>query len=89
MFQISRKTPAYYFTAVTHHRLPIFRTDKLKQVLCDAYAEARNRHGVLIRAYVIMPDHVHVLVYSESEMKDVLPYERHFSSLRYSIFERE
>jgi REP element-mobilizing transposase RayT len=72
MFQISRSTPAYYFTAVTHHRLPIFRSDKLKRILCAAYDEARTNHGILIFAYVIMLDHVHVLAYSEKEMKDVL-----------------
>jgi putative transposase len=72
MFQISRTTPAYYFTSVAHHRLPIFRTDSLKQVICDAYNEARTNHGILILAYVIMLDHVHSLVYSKKEMKEVL-----------------
>ena len=72
MFRISRSTPAYYFTAVAHHRLPIFRTEKLKQVICNAYGEARNNHGILILAYVIMLDHVHSLVYSTREMNDVL-----------------
>jgi len=72
MFQISRTTPAYYFTAVTHHRLPIFRTDKLKQVVCNALADARDRHGVLILAYVIMLDHLHLLSYSERKMQEVL-----------------
>lgn len=72
MFRISRTTPAFYFTAVTHHRLPIFRTDKLKQIVCNAYDEARTNHGILILAYVIMLDHVHTLVYSEKEMKEVL-----------------
>src|SRR5258708_39318669 len=72
MFQISRTTPTYYFTAVAHHRLAIFRTDALKCILCQAYAEARERHGIFILAYVIMVDHVHVLAYSEREMKDVL-----------------
>ncbi len=72
MFRISRTTPAYYFTSVAHHRLPIFRTDKLKQVLCDAFADARERHGILILAYVIMLDHVHLLTYSDRKMDDVL-----------------
>lgn len=72
MFRISRTTPAYYFTAVTHHRLSIFRMDALKQVLCDAYDEARKNHGILVLAYVIMLDHVHLLVYSEKEMSEVL-----------------
>ena len=72
MFQLSRRTPAYYFTAVAHHRLPIFRTEMLCQVLCDAYSEARANHHILILAYVIMANHVHALVYSEKDMRDVL-----------------
>ena len=72
MFIISRKTPAVYFTAVTHHRLPIFRTDQLKLILCQAYAEARTSHGILILAYVIMTDHVHMLVRSDKTMSDPL-----------------
>jgi len=72
MFRISRTTPAYYFTVVTHRRLPIFRTDALKQVLCEAYDEVRKSHGMLILAYVIMLDHVHLLVYSEKEISEAL-----------------
>lgn len=72
MFRISRATPAYYFTSVAHHRLPIFQTDKVKQIICDAISEVRSKHGILILAYVIMPDHVHLLVYSEKAMRDAL-----------------
>lgn len=72
LFQISRSTPAYYFTAVTHDRLHIFRTDVLKQILCDAWAEVRQNHGILILAYVIMLDHAHVLAYSPRAMSGVL-----------------
>lgn len=72
MFRISRTTPAYYFTSVTHNRLPIFRTDKLKEVVCNAFAEAWERHGILILAYVIMPDHVHLLVFSKRKLEDTL-----------------
>ena len=72
MFQISRITPAYYFSSVAHHRLPIFRTDKLKQILCETFNEVRNKHGILILAYVIMQDHTHLLVYSERSMGEAL-----------------
>lgn len=72
MLQISRKTPAYYITSVAHNRLPIFRTDRLKLVVCNAYDEARKSHGILILAYVIMADHTHLLVRSERKMEDVL-----------------
>lgn len=72
MFRISRTTPAYYFTAVAHKRLPIFRTNRLKQVVCDAFGEVRRKHKILILAYVIMPDHVHLLVYGERKLEEVL-----------------
>jgi putative transposase len=72
MFRISRATPAFYFTSVTHDRLPIFRTDKLKQVLCDAWAEGRERHGIAILAYVVMDDHVHLLVAANKDMAATL-----------------
>jgi putative transposase len=72
MFKISRSTPAVYFTAVTHHRLPIFRTDPLKEIICGAYAEARMNHGIMILAYVIMTDHVHLLVRADKKLSDIL-----------------
>lgn len=72
MFQISRTTPALFLTAVTHKRLPIFQKDILKKVLCDAYDEVRTRHNILILAYVIMLDHVHVLVRSEKSTSEIL-----------------
>lgn len=72
MFQISRTTPVVYFTAVAHKRLPIFRTDRLKHVICRAYNEARINHGIAILAYVIMQDHVHALVRAEKSMSETI-----------------
>jgi len=85
MFQISRKTPAYYFTSVAHHHLPIFRTDKLKQVLCEAFNEARTNHKI----YVIMLDHVHMLAASEKSMSDTLRLVNGISARRIIQFLKE
>src|SRR5262245_50423189 len=82
MFRVSRTSPAYYLTSVTHARLPIFQTDVLKQIVCDAWAEARQRHGFMIFAYVIMPDHTHVITDSKREMTDVLRYLNGISAKR-------
>jgi REP element-mobilizing transposase RayT len=60
MFAISQDSPAYYLTSVTNSRLPVFRTDKLKQATCAALDEARKSSGALFFAYVIMPDHLHI-----------------------------
>src|SRR5258708_5294257 len=61
MFQISKDNPAYYLTSVAHNRLPVFQMDKIKQIVCDAFDEARKSGGIMIFAYAIMPDHTHLL----------------------------
>lgn len=61
MTRISFDTPCYYFTPVTHKRLSVFRTDRLKQVMCHALDEARRSSGMMLFAYVIMPDHLHII----------------------------
>ncbi len=82
MFQVSRDNPAYYLTSVAHNRLPIFQKDTLKQVICDAFNEARKSAGIMIFAYVIMLEHTHVLTDNAREMKDVLRYLNGISAKR-------
>jgi REP element-mobilizing transposase RayT len=74
MFRISKDSPVYYLTSVAHNRLPVFRTGKLKNLLCKALDEARNSAKLLIFAYVIMPDHLHALIGSDKDPSDVLRY---------------
>lgn len=82
MFQVSRDNPAYYLTSVAHNRLPIFQTDAVKKVLAAALDEARRSGGIMIFAYVIMPDHTHLLTDNAREMKDVLRYMNGISAKR-------
>ena len=82
MFQISRDNPAYYLTSVTHNRLPIFHTDEIKKIVCDAFDEARRSAGSMIFAYVIMPDHTHVVTDNAREMKDALRFLNGISAKR-------
>ncbi|MEP6704214.1 MAG: transposase [Acidobacteriota bacterium] len=72
--RISIDTPVYFFTSVAHDRLPIFRTEKLKLILCNAFDEARKSAGFLIFAYVIMTDHYHILTDNNREPSDTLRY---------------
>ena len=58
---ISIDHPCLYITAVAKDRLPVFRTDAIKSVTCSAINEARISCGFLLFAYVLMPDHVHLL----------------------------
>jgi len=71
---ISPNSPAYYLTSVTKDRLPVFRLDALKSVACDALNESRASGGFLILAYVIMPDHLHVISDGEKKAAVILRF---------------
>jgi len=67
-------TPFYFFTSVTHNRLKVFRTEKYKELLCDALNEARRSSGMLFFAYVIMPEHFHIVTDGARTPSDSLRY---------------
>lgn len=71
---ISPNSPAFYLTSVTKDRLPVFRLDRLKLVTCNAIAEARSSGGFFIFAYVIMPDHIHLITDGERKASRVLQF---------------
>lgn len=72
--QISRDNPFYYITFVTHNRLNIFQKDKMKDLTCDFLNEARNSGEFLIFAYVLMPDHIHLITDSPDRSSVILRY---------------
>jgi REP element-mobilizing transposase RayT len=74
MDYISPNSPAYYLTSVARDRLPIFRSDSLKAIACTALDEARASGKFLILAYVIMPDHLHVITDSKKKTAVVLRF---------------
>src|ERR1700674_1047632 len=81
-FQISRDSQALYITLVAKDRLPVFRSEVLKRVTCDALAEARSSGGFLILAYVIMPDHLHLITSDPNSSAEVLRYVKGITSRR-------
>ena len=82
MFVISKDAPAYYITSVTHDRLPVFQTSKLKEVVCSAIGEVRKSANLLLFAYVIMPDHFHLLVGTSRDPSETLRYVNGITSRR-------
>jgi len=81
-FQISRGSQALYLTIVAKNRLPVFRTDAIKQVTCKALNEARASGGFLIFAYVIMADHIHMITSQPRTSADVLRFVKGITSRR-------
>src|SRR5690606_29525958 len=74
MFRISRDNPAYLLTSVAHRRLPIFQSPAIAAEVCAAFDRARATGNFLIFAYVIMPDHTHVITDPSRKMSDILRY---------------
>lgn len=72
--RISKDNPFYYLTSVTNNPLPVFRTDKFKGITANALDEARKSAEILIFAYVIMPDHYHLITDSIRDPSEVLRY---------------
>lgn len=82
MFRISKDSPVCYLTSVTNGRLPVFRTSRLKELLCEALDEARTSASLLVFAYVVMPDHLHALIGSQRKPSEVARYINGISSRR-------
>jgi putative transposase len=74
MHRISKDSPAYFFTSVTKDRLPVFQTDALALVACNAMSDARGSGGFAIYAYVVMPDHTHLITDSARKPSDILRF---------------
>ena len=86
---ISKDNPCLFITAVAKNRLPVFQTDAIKLITCKAIDEARTSCGFLLFAYVIMPDHFHVLTDQPREPSTVLQFIKGIVSRRVLGYLRE
>jgi REP-associated tyrosine transposase len=82
MPHISRDNPCFYLTSVAKDRLPVFRSDLLKETACSAIDEARRSGKFSLYAYVIMPDHFHLITDSCRSSAEVLRFVNGITSRR-------
>lgn len=62
IFNSRKENVVHYLTMVTHKRVPVFRSEKACQIFIDVLGELREKLKVKLIGYVVMPDHVHLLV---------------------------
>jgi putative transposase len=60
--RISRAGDAHFLTFSCFERRPFLAKDGSRQWLVDAVALAKLKHGFDLWAYVVMPEHVHLLI---------------------------
>ena len=52
----------HYLTFVAFRRIPIFRSENICQIFADSLQTVKEKYPFKIIGYVIMPDHVHLIV---------------------------
>jgi putative transposase len=52
----------HFWTISCFQRLSFFHDDGMKQIVVDGLRVLQNRFGVCLISYVVMPDHVHVIL---------------------------
>jgi putative transposase len=61
-FNSTKRNTFHYLTMVTFKRVPIFKSDKICQFFIKTLKETREKHPFKLVSYVIMPDHVHLIL---------------------------
>lgn len=62
LFKSSEPNTFHYITAVTFNRVRIFQSDKACRIFVETLAEVKLLHPLKLVGYVMMPDHVHLIV---------------------------
>ncbi len=61
------------FTFSTYRRQPFLNDDRFMRIFLKNLEKARKKHGFLVWAYVLMPEHVHLLIVPQSSLvRDIL-----------------
>ncbi len=62
---------AHFLTFSCFGRRPFLSRDRSRGWMIDAIALARERHGFDLWAWVIMPEHVHLLIFPRRETYEI------------------
>lgn len=52
----------HFLTFSCYQRLPLLRTARARNLFVHALGEVRKRYGFRLVGYVVMPDHVHLMI---------------------------
>ena len=62
----------HFITFSCHNRLPYLDSSKPKEILEQVIERARRSHNFLLYAYVLMPEHVHLLLSEPKSLSSTL-----------------
>src|SRR6266852_5029399 len=69
---------AYFLTLCTHDRIPYFRSRRIANWLLEFLQCVAVQQSFTLRAYCLMPDHLHILLRGHAPTSDLLSFVRTF-----------
>jgi putative transposase len=69
---------AYFLTLCTRDRIPYFRSRHIACWLLESLQQIATQQSFALRAYCLMPDHLHVLLQGNSSSSDLLCFVKTF-----------
>lgn len=76
MHRVGQPNDVRFLTFSCYRRLPLFQNNSIKAAFADRLALARESTGIRLIAWVVMPEHVHLLVMPLGHGKSVTQYLR-------------
>jgi len=73
---------AHFITTNTYNNYPYFKHEELCQILIEELEFYSRKYGFALIGYVIMPDHLHLLVWWDKEEKPGLSISRVTNSIK-------
>jgi len=58
---------AHFLTARTFHSVPFFGDPTCARIFCEELEAARAKYGFHVIAFVVMPDHIHLLLWWDTD----------------------
>lgn len=62
LFKSHQPNIFHYVTSVCYKRVSVFRSEKACELFVEALSETRRRNPFKLVGYVVMPDHVHLIL---------------------------
>jgi putative transposase len=79
---------ARFITFCTHQRIPVLSNDLFRQIVADSIADVQKSSGFRLLAYVIMPEHVHLVLVPriDSELGPLIGEIKRISARKIHLF---
>jgi putative transposase len=69
---------SYFLTPCTRDRIPCFRSPRIARWLLELLPPLAAQHSFALRAYCLMPDHLHLLLQGNSSSANLLRFVKIF-----------